>query len=133
MYTLSLLAERFAIVQLPPGTSIPEWAVGGELLSVTHTPEEVSIVCDAMKLPEDMPAERGWRALKVHGPLPFNLVGVQAALTAPLAEAEISVFAVSTYATDYILVKEERLHDALMSLRQAGHIVRLIPSAVIHT
>jgi uncharacterized protein len=74
-------------------------------------------------VPQEVRAEGGWRCLKVQGPLDFALTGILAALTAPLAAAGIAVFAVSTYDTDYLLLKAENLHRAAEALRGAGHRV----------
>ena len=88
-----------------------------------RTAAEVSVVCDAAGVPDGAAAERGWRALTVEGPLDFALTGVLAALAVPLAAAGVSIFAVSTYDTDHVLVRSERLADAVAALRAAGHTV----------
>jgi hypothetical protein len=75
-------------------------------------------------VPEGIPCERGWRCLRVVGTIPFSVVGVLAALTTPLAEAGISVFAVSTFDTDYLLVKENHLAMALAVLGRQGYAIR---------
>src|SRR5206468_8549222 len=85
-------------------------------VSVTRTPDELSIVCPDEAVPPDVEVESGWRALKVPGPIPFDQVGVLAALATPLAAAGISTFAVSTYDTDYVLVREPDLERALAAL-----------------
>ena len=91
--------------------------------SVTRTPDELSIVCSEASVPPTARAQRGWRALEVQGPLDFSLTGVLAALTAPLAQARISIFALSTYDTDYLLVPGEDLARACATLTAAGHTV----------
>jgi hypothetical protein len=121
--TLSLLPETLAVCRLAPDADVPPWAWTGEPASVTRTRDELSIVCRADAVPRDVRAERGWRCLKVQGPLDFALTGILAALTAPLAAAEIALFAVSTYDTDYLLVKAETLDRAVEALRGAGHRV----------
>jgi hypothetical protein len=75
-------------------------------------------------VPEGIKGERGWRCLRVTGTMPFSLVGVLASLAAPLAEAGISTFAISTFATDYLLVKEQNFEKSVGALRTAGHTVR---------
>jgi hypothetical protein len=80
-------------------------------------------VCPAARVPDDVRAERGWRALAVAGPLDFALTGVLAALAGPLADAGVSIFAIATYDTDYVLVRADRLADAVGALRAAGHRV----------
>ena len=102
---------------------MPAWAWSAELCSVTRTIDELSVVCSEASVPADAPAERGWRALKVQGPLDFSLTGVLAALTAPLAAAAIPIFALSTYETDYILVHGRDLEQGSEALTKAGHTV----------
>jgi hypothetical protein len=121
--TLSLLPETLGVCRLARDAEVPAWAWTGEPASVTRTRDELSIVCRADAVPRDVRAEGGWRCLKVDGPLDFALTGILAALTAPLAAAGISLFAVSTYDTDYLLVKAESLDRATEVLRGAGHRV----------
>lgn len=124
--SLSILPGRLAVVRLVPGDPLPAWAAipAGPLWSVTRTAEEVSVVTeDGAVLDGHASAERGWRALKVAGPLDFALTGVLASLAGPLAAAGISLFAVSTFDTDYVLVKANRLPDAVAALHGAGHAV----------
>jgi hypothetical protein len=121
--TLSLLPDTLAVCRLAPDADVPAWAWTGEPASVTRTRDELSIVCRADAVPGDVCAEGGWRCLKVQGPLDFALTGILAALTAPLAAAGIALFAISTYDTDYLLVKAEMLDRAAEVLRGAGHRV----------
>lgn len=121
--TLSLLPDTLAVCRLAPDADAPAWAWTGEPASVTRTRDELSIVCRADAVPQEVRAEAGWRCLKVHGPLDFALTGILAALTAPLAAAGIALFAVSTFDTDYLLVKAENLDRAAEVLRGAGHRV----------
>jgi hypothetical protein len=83
------------------------------------------VVCKDAVVPPDVTAERRWRALKVQGTLNFSLVGVLASLADVLAKAGISIFVISTYDTDYLLIKEEKLADAFNALQGAGHGVIL--------
>jgi hypothetical protein len=103
--------------------AIPTWATKGEFFSITRTPEELSIVCDQEAVPSDIRCERDWRCLRVAGSMPFALVGVVAALTAPLAEAGIGVFVMSTFDTDYLLVKQQDWENALDVLRRVGYAI----------
>jgi len=89
-----------------------------------RTPTELSIVCDETAVPAEIRAERGFRALVVDGALDFAVTGILASVTGPLADARISLFAFSTYDTDYVMVKDERLDDAIAALRAAGHRIR---------
>ncbi|MEO8378555.1 MAG: ACT domain-containing protein [Acidobacteriota bacterium] len=111
---------RFAVCRLPSASPVPTW-IHGAFTSVTRTAEELSIVCDDDAPPAEVQAERGWRGLKVVGPIPFEVTGVAAALTTPLAAAGISVFLLATYDTDYVFVKEEVFERAQETLRAAGH------------
>ena len=123
MLTLTILPERFAICRLSVDEIVPEWAMLGEFVSITHTSDELSIVCAAENVPPDVKADRGWRGLRVEGPLDLALIGVLASLANPLAAAQINLCAVSTFDTDYLLVKEYNLAHACEVLRQAGHVV----------
>ncbi|NPA07010.1 MAG: ACT domain-containing protein [Chloroflexi bacterium] len=126
-WTLDLLPERFALIRRPAGATIPSWVWRGPLQAVVRTPIETSILTLEAAVPEDVPASRGWRALRVRGPLPLDLIGVLAELTALLAQAGVSVFAVSTYDTDYLLVQAHALPHAVAALHAAGHVVHILP------
>jgi uncharacterized protein len=117
---LSLLPGTFAVCRFPPETAIPEWSTRGSFFTITRTNDELSIVCEEGLVPAGVQAELGWRCLKLHGPIPFAITGVIAALTRPLADAKISVSAIATYDTDYLLVKADTLDAAAKALRQAG-------------
>ncbi|MFE4108244.1 ACT domain-containing protein [Almyronema epifaneia] len=119
--TLILLPETFAICRLAPEAPLPYWATGGSLFSITRTAEELSIVCADRRIPETVICDRPWQALKVDGPLDFALIGILASLATPLAEAGISIFAISTYDTDYLLVKQAQVKAAIAVLKQQGH------------
>ena len=111
--TLSVMPGRLAIARLAPDAPLPA-AVGSALWSATRTADELSLVCDEAAVPAGAQrVERGWRALRVHGPIAFDVTGVIAGLTAALAAAGIPVFALSTYDTDYLLVRESHLERAL--------------------
>lgn len=122
-FTLHLLPERFAICRLPLGAVVPESMWQQPFCSITKTRDELSLVCPEAAAPAYSVRETGWRALRVAGTLEFTLVGVLASLTRALADAEVSVFAVSTFDTDYLLVKEHALAAAIQALRQADHTV----------
>lgn len=120
---LALLPDHLAVCRLPPDAPLPAWAAGPGFVSITRTDEELSIVVRQDRVPGDVVAVGPWRALKVQGPLDFALTGILAALTAPLADAGISLFAIATYETDYILVRAETLEAAITALTAAGHRV----------
>ena len=124
--TISVHPELFGICRLEPAAESPAWANGGKFLTVSRTPHELSIVCAEVRIPEGITAERGRRLLQVEGVLPFSLTGVLAAIAAPLAEAQVSIFAVSTYDTDYLLVSETDLERAIQVLEAAGHAIRRV-------
>jgi GrpB-like predicted nucleotidyltransferase (UPF0157 family) len=121
--TVIVVDGTYAVCRLEPDAPIPAWATADDLVSITRTGDELSIVCRQDAVPEGIPRERGWRCLRVAGTLPFSAVGVLASLTAPLAEAGISVFVVSTFDTDYLLVKAEDLPKTVGVLWQQGHTV----------
>lgn len=120
---LYVLPGRFAVCRLDPRASIPFTSLHGPLYSVTRTADELSIVCRESDIPEAATVERGWACLKVHGPLDFGMTGVMASLTAPLVDAGVSVFTISTFDTDYLLVKAGDLEQAVEALEKAGHHV----------
>jgi len=121
---LTLLPGDFAICRLAADAGIPAWAAQGEFFSITRTPDELSVVVSEAHLPEGTRRDSGWRCFRVEGPMPLSSVGVLASLAAPLARTSVSLFAVSTYDTDYLLVKEEAVGRAQQALDRAGHTVR---------
>jgi hypothetical protein len=120
---LTILPERLAVCRLPEESEFPEWARPGELQVFIRRRDELSVVCAERYVPPEIKAERGWRALQVQGTLDFTLVGILASLTMPLAEAKVSVFSISTYDTDLIMIKEDCLERAVKALCAAGHQV----------
>ncbi len=121
---LELLRDTLAVCRLPSEASTPSWALSGStFFTLTRTPQELSITTDQRLVPPGVKCERGYRAFRVQGPLPLNLIGILASLAVPLAEARISIFAISTYETDYVLVKERDLEQAVAALERAGHTV----------
>ena len=124
-YTLQQFPEKLAVVKLPPGAEIPEWAESSSLFSITATATETSLVCAGRNVPTKQVAHKGLTAFAVEGPLEFSEIGILAALLAPLAEAEISVFTISTYDTDWILVPVAKAEAAAEAWRRRGHTVAL--------
>jgi hypothetical protein len=118
-----VLEGELGVARLGATEPIPEWAAQGIISSITRTADELSLVCGATAIPANVQAERGWRCLRVAGRLDFSQTGVLASLAAPLAAGNVSIFAVSTYDTDYILVRSHALPAALDCLRAAGHQV----------
>jgi hypothetical protein len=117
---LILLKEIFAVAQLEKGGSFPNWAITSELWSITATQDEISIVCRQDIVPAQVKSEKDWRCLKVDAVLDFSLVGILASLTLPLAQEGISIFAMSTFNTDYLLIKEIDVDKTIMVLLNQG-------------
>ncbi|GHO77418.1 amino acid-binding protein [Ktedonobacter sp. SOSP1-85] len=119
---LVILAIPLSVCRLDPRQEIPAWALSRrEFLAITYTRQELSIVCVSEVVPEEVQVEHGWRALQVEGPLDFSLTGILAGLATPLSGAGISIFAISTYDTDYLLVKEVHLDRARKVLEALGY------------
>ena len=114
--TLKLLKDTYGVCRLEKGSSIPSWAFDGEFYSITKTDDELSIVCLQKNIPDNIKCEHNWRILKIQGPLDFSLIGILSKISSIMAENKISIFAVSTYDTDYILVKEEKIDLAISIL-----------------
>ena len=122
--TLAVLPGAFAICRLPADVPPPAWATGGAFFSATRTPDELSCLVEAGRVPDAVRCETGFCALSVVGPLAFDVVGVLAALVGPLAGAGIPVLTISTFDTDYIFVRADSLARAADALRAAGHTIR---------
>lgn len=122
-YRLETLAAEHGICRLAPSEELPSWAAAtpGAIFSVTRTAEELSIVCAETLPPPGVVCSRGWRAIRIAGTLEHTLTGVLVALAAPLAEAEIPIFAISSFDTDYLLVPGNRFEAATEVLTEAGH------------
>jgi hypothetical protein len=121
--SLDVLPDLLAICLVPSDTPLAEVPRGGRFWSATRTQDELSLVIPDDQVPQGWQAERGWRCLQVRGKLDFEVTGVLSALSAPLAVAGISIFVVSTFDTDYILVRERDLNRACEVLREHGHEV----------
>ncbi len=121
--TLTVLPTTFAICRLAASAPVPAWAEHAELCSITRTADELSIVTAESNVPRELAREAGWRALKLAGPIPFSQTGVLASILGPLAAAKISIFALSTFDTDYVLVHTADLERAIAALRAAGHSI----------
>lgn len=121
--SISVVPGTYAVVRLPSEDSLPVWAQQSHLFSATRTPNELSIVCESDRVPAGVETEDGYRALVVDGRLDFGLTGILAGIATPLAAAGISIFALSTYETDYVLVRDRDLPRAVTALREAGHTV----------
>ena len=121
--SLTLLPDAFAICRLDAEAQLPAWAIGAPWWSITRTPDELSVVCTEACVPDGVVASRGWRALRFAGPLPLDQTGVLASVTTPLAAARVSVLALATYDTDYVLIPSAQRAAAIDALERAGHSV----------
>ncbi len=122
---LELLSDTLAICRLDAKAPVPEWTRDSRtFLTLSRTPDELSITAAESSVPEGVRCERPYRALRVRGPLPLDLVGILAAIADPLASAGLSIFAISTFETDYVLVRAADLEPAIRVLERAGHQVR---------
>jgi uncharacterized protein len=111
-------------VRLAPDAAVPPWAWSGAIAGALRTPSELSVVCDESAVPPDTRAERGWVALMLEGPFPFAMTGVLSSVLGPLADAGVSIVALSTFDTDHVLVKAEQLDRAVAALERAGHSIQ---------
>ena len=127
--TITVHPELYAICRLEPEAALPQWAGGASFLTISRTKTELSIVCDEARVPPEVHAERKRRLMQVAGTLAFSLTGILAAIAVPLAEAHISIFGVSTYDTDYVLVTDSDLEQAISVLESAGHVIQRISGA----
>lgn len=122
---LKLLKETYGVCRLSTNEEIPSWALKGDFFSVTKTEDELSIVCLQDNIQDEVRCEKDWRVLKVEGPLDFSLVGILANISKVMADVKVSIFAISTYDTDYILLKDKDLNVAIKALKNNGYIVRI--------
>lgn len=121
--SLSVLPYHLAVCRLDPGAILPGWVLKLPFWSVTRTADELSVVLPEENVPGDWKSDKGWRGLMVRGPLDFSLVGILAVLAAALAASGIPIFALSTFDTDYLLVKEQDLFQAVEALTASGYEV----------
>jgi len=123
--TFIVLPNLLAVCRLDKDAPVPKWATAGTPFSITRTADELSIVCLQSLVPDSTRCERCWRCLRVAGTMDFSMIGVVASFSRPLAEADIGIFVLSTFDTDYLLVKEDNLNKAVAALRASGHAVEL--------
>lgn len=121
--TLHLIEGLYSIIQLGKGEEIPKWAVGSPYVSITRTDDELSIVCLTALVPPKLNSSDNWRILKVKEVLDLSLTGILSSILIPLAEGGVPVFTISTFNTDYILVKETVLSKAAELLKEAGFVI----------
>jgi hypothetical protein len=121
-----VLEEHLAVCRFASDAPIPTWALEERFFCVARTRDELSIVCaenvcTADRMPDGATVELGWIALQLEGPFPFSMTGVLASFLQPPAEAQVPIFAISTFDTDYVLIKQEDVERAVMALAKAGH------------
>ena len=118
---LSVLSVPFTIHKLSPDASIQEKILKSNYYSVTKTENELSVVCSELIEVKSLQSSKGWKCIKVKGPLDFNLTGILAGISDILTRGNISIFAISTFDTDYILVRSQDLSSARNKLRKADY------------
>ena len=106
---LSILSGTYMVCRLDPNDEIPAWIDKSKFWTVTKTDDELSIVCAQTKIPSEIKSETGFKMIKVEGPLDFSWTGILSSIANPLAAEKISIVAISTFDTDYVLVREEKL------------------------
>lgn len=121
--SIKLLKEKYGVCRLNKNEAIPSWALQGDFYSITKTEDELSIVCLQDNIIENIKCEKDWRVLKIEGPLDFSLVGILSKISTLMANNSISIFAVSTYDTDYILIKEKDINRAIKVLNNDSYEV----------
>ncbi len=121
--TLHLQPGEYAVCRLAPTEAVPAWVDSTGFSSITRTADELSILCPAVRVPANVKHEAGWRLFKFHGPFPFSETGILSSALTPLAAAKISILAVATFDTDYLLVPKTQLDEAVRVLKSAGHTV----------
>lgn len=119
---LKILPYPLSVVRLEPSTPLPEWVFESEFFSLTRTDDELSIFCESRVVPQETPAVRGWRCFRVVGQIDLELTGILSSLAMPLATRQISIFSISTHDTDYMVLQEKCLNDAVDVLVRAGHV-----------
>lgn len=118
---LRVLKAPLAVIQLKPDAEVPQWIWKSGFYSLTRTQDELSIFCEEAVVPAEVTSTPGWRAFHVVGHIDFELTGMISSLAVPLAARQISIFSISTYDTDYMVVRSEMLNDAIEVLMRAGH------------
>jgi hypothetical protein len=122
-FVMSVLKDDYIICRLDAFEGIPEWIKDSPFYSITQTSEELSVVCEKNTAQQKLTCEEDWKCMRIHGPLGFSETGIISTLTSMLAQNDISVFVISTYETDYILLKKMNLAKAAKILTDAGHEV----------
>ena len=120
---ISLLKDKYGICTLPNDAPIPDWVSNESLASITRTDKELTIVCRQDIIPSELKSDLNWRCFKIDGSFDLNQIGVISSISSPLADAGISIYVISTYDTDYFLVKEDNLEQTISTLSNSGHSI----------
>src|SRR5579883_3211378 len=120
LLTLTVLPDRYAICKLDSTAEVPAWSAKGNFVSISRTPDELSIVCLETNVPAGITFDPGWRIFRCEGPLDLSLPGIMVSLAEPLADAGVPIFPIATHHTDYILIKEQHLDTAIRALTRYG-------------
>jgi hypothetical protein len=118
---IRLLPGTFAVCTLPLDSELQMWFLGEPFFAMVRSGAELTVVCSESAVPEGVRNEPGWKALKVDGTFAFSETGILESIARPLAEAQIGIFAISDFSTDYVLVKAAQIHKAAAALSAAGH------------
>jgi len=126
-FTLHQYPEKLVVASLPAGSEVPDWAESASIFAIVATATETTVLCAGRSVPKKVKQHGPLTAFAVAGELDFALTGVLHGLLEPLAEAEISIFSISTYPTDWILVPTEKADEAAEAWRRRGHTVSVAP------
>jgi hypothetical protein len=118
---LEILEPLFGIVKLEQNSNIPKWVANEYFYSITKTAAEISVVCLQRNIPDNKICEKDWKVIKIAGSLDFSMVGIISKLSTVLADGGISIFVISTYDTDYILIKKRDIENTIELLKEAGY------------
>ena len=121
---LTLLKDKYAICSLPNDALIPDWALTQSLISITRTKKELTIVCKQDIIPPEIQSDLNWRCFRIDGSFDLNQTGVISSISSPLADAGISIYVISTFDTDYFLVKQQNLDQTISTLSNSGHSLK---------
>jgi hypothetical protein len=123
---LIVLANKYSIYRFNTDSTLPDWIYQSDFYSVTRTNEEISVVALQSDLnSKEIVCNRDWRILKISGPLDFALIGIIADIAHIFKKKKISIFTISTYNTDYFLVKQKDLKIGIEALSKNGYTISL--------
>jgi uncharacterized protein len=122
---LSVLPGNFAVCRLAIDSELPMWFLGDPFFALLRSDTELTVVCQEEKVPAEVQHESGWRRLKLDGVFAFTETGILESVLRPLVEDGVGIFALSSFATDYVLVKQDVLEAAVAALTRAGHQVQI--------